>query len=43
MKKDKEVRENKELRNECNEELKKVEWNSGKKEISNIQAEILLK
>ena len=36
----KEVHENKELRNQCNEELKKVEWNSGKKEISNIQAEI---
>ena len=30
----KQVHENKELRNECNEELKKVEWNSGKKEIS---------
>ncbi|MCD7782198.1 MAG: phosphoserine phosphatase SerB [Methanosphaera sp.] len=36
----KQVHENKELRNECNEQLKKVEWNSGKKEISNIQAEI---
>ncbi|MCI5867190.1 MAG: phosphoserine phosphatase SerB [Methanosphaera sp.] len=36
----KEVRKFKELRNECNEELKKSEWGSGKKEISNIQAEI---
>ena len=36
----KQVRENKDLRNECNEKLKKLEWNSGKKEISNIQAEI---